>query len=188
MMTADRMRMAGMIACISAVAFAVPHFWFWLGVPLSYPGDFQDLSGNSALLIVGGLAVLASAYAIVLTQSSLARRLPERIAVLPAWIGGAGFTLWGLAYFGLQVQLAFGDAASSDQYFASDANPNAIWGLYWYSLFIVWGLSLTIAAFCFHVQNRRQNRATQEVPGPDIGPVRLHKDWPEEGQTLKGGP
>lgn len=188
MKMADRMRMAGMIAGISAIVFAVPHFWFWCGVSIAYPGEFQDLSRDSALLIVGGFAVLAAAYAMVLTHSSWVRRLPEYIAALPAWVGGVGFTLWGLAYFGLQVHLAFGDAASSDQYFASDSNPNAVWGLYWYSLFTVWGLSLGTAAFCFHRLNGRQTRAAQEGLRPGIGDILANKEPHLDGQKLKEGP
>lgn len=157
-----RMRMAGMAASISAMVFAIPHFWFWYGISLAFPGDFHTMSKTNALLIVGGLAILAAVYAIVFTHSSWVKRLPEFVTALPAWVGSVGFTLWGLAYFGLQVQLAFNNDTSSDQYFASDTNPNAIWGLYWYSLFIVWGLSLGMAAFYFHKLKKGQNCAAHE--------------------------
>jgi hypothetical protein len=161
-----RMRMAGIIASISAVVFAIPHFWFWCGISLAFPGDFQNMSKTSALLIVGGFAVLAAVYSIVFTHSPWVKRLPEIIVTLPAWVGSVGFTLWGFAYFGLQVQLALDNNISSEQYFASDTNPNAIWGLYWYSLFIMWGLSLGMAAFCFHKHVKRQYSA------PERGPAR----------------
>jgi len=162
MMTEERMRMTGIIASISAIVFAIPHFWFWYGISLAFPGDFHDLSKTNALLIVGGFAVLAAIYAMVFTHSSWVKRLPEFIIALPAWVGSVGFTLWGLAYFGLQVHLASNNAISSQQYFASDTNPNAIWGLYWYSLFIVWGLSLGMAAFYFHKLKKSQNWAAHE--------------------------
>lgn len=151
-----------MIASISAMIFAIPHFWFWFGISLTFPGDFQGTSKTVALLMVGGFAVLAAIYAIVLTHSSWVKRLPEFIVALPAWVGSIGFTLWGLAYFGLQVRLAFNNAVSSQQYFASETNPNAVWGLYWYSLFIVWGLSLGVAAFYYHKDKRCQDRAAHE--------------------------
>ena len=162
MRTEERMKMAGIIASISAMVFAVPHFWFWCGISFAFPGDFQNMSKTNALLTVGGFAVLAAVYAIVFTHSSWVKRLPEFITALPAWVGSVGFTLWGLAYFGLQVQLAFNNAISSQQYFASDTNPNAIWGLYWYSLFIVWGLSLGMAAFNFHKLRKCLNRVAHE--------------------------
>lgn len=187
MKTDKRMRMAGMIAGVSASVFAIPHFWLWFGVSLAFPGDFRDMSGDSALLVVGGFAVLAAVYAIVLTHSSWVRRLPTFISTLPAWVGAVGFTVWGLACFGLQIQLALGDAASSDQYFASDTNPNAIWGLYWYSLFIVWGMSLGAAAFCFRRLKRCQSVAAREIPRFDISRIRLCKDRPEDGQMPDGG-
>lgn len=157
------MRRAGIVASISAVVFAIPHFWFWCGVSLAFPGDFQDMTGANVLLIVGGFAVLAAAYAIVFTHSSWVRRLPGLIVALPAWVGSVGFTLWGLAYFGLQVQLAFDNVVSSEQYFASETNPNAIWGLFWYSLFIVWGLSLGMAAFHFHRLRKCEDKAALEA-------------------------
>jgi hypothetical protein len=184
----DRMRLAGMIAGISAIVFAIPHFWFWCGISSAYPGDFQDMPRDSALLLVGGLAVLAAVYAIVFTHSSWVRSLPEFIAALPAWVAAVGFTLWGLAYFVLQVQLAFGDATSSGQYFASDTNPNAVWGLYWYSLFIVWGLSLGTAAFCFHGLKRRRNQTGQGVPNPGIVHIRLRGDGAGSSQVRKEEP
>jgi len=167
----QRMRTAGMIAAVSALFFAIPHFWFWLGISLAYPGDLQNTPKTAALLAVGGFAVLAAIYAIVLTHTCWARRLPASIVALPAWGGSVGFTLWGLAYFGLQVQLAFENAVSSQQYFASDTNPNAIWGLYWYSLFIIWGLSLGSAAFYYHRLMKRQDKASVEELREDRNPV-----------------
>lgn len=158
----ERMRMAGLVSGVCAVVFAIPHFWFWFGVSLTYPGDFQGTAKNSALLIVGGLAVLAAICAIVFTHSRWVRRLPEWASTLPALAISAGLTTWGVAYFCLQVQLAFNEAASSEQYFASETNPNAIWGLYWYSLFIAWGLSLGTAAFYFHRLKKYQGGAAPE--------------------------
>ncbi len=148
--------MAGIIACISAIVFAIPHFWFWFGISLAYPGDFPTMPHDDILLVVGGLALLAAIYAILFTHSSLLRRLPEFIIALPAWVGSVGFTIWGLAYFGLQVQLAVQGVQSSSQYAFSDTNPNAIWGLYWYSLFVIWGLSLGIAAFYSYKLKKNQ--------------------------------
>lgn len=151
MNTERRMKMAGIVACISAIAFAIPHFWFYYGVSLAYPGDFLPTMPNSgALLIVGGLAFLAATYAIAFTHLSFVRRLPKLIVTLPAWLGAIGFTLWGLAYFGLQIQLALDWAPSTSRFAAQNASSNATWGYYWYSLFILWGLSLGTAAFSYH--------------------------------------
>jgi hypothetical protein len=150
MKTEERMRKAGMVACISATVFAVPHFWFYCGVSLAYPGDFPATLPNSgALLLVGAIALLAAIYAIAFTHLSFVRRLPRLIVTLPAWFGGIGSTLWGLAYFSLQIQLELGWASSASQFAARNADRNATWGYYWYSLFIVWGLSLVVAAFYY---------------------------------------
>jgi hypothetical protein len=154
------MKAAGAIACICAVVFAIPHFWFYYGASLAYPGDFMtSLSGDGVLLFVGGFALVAAIYALAFTRLSFVRRLPELIITLPAWFGAIGFTVWGLAYFGLQVQLAVQQSYSSAQYYASTTNPSAIWGLYWYSLFILWGLSLGTAAFYYHKRKNAPVRA-----------------------------
>lgn len=108
------------------------------------------------LWIVGGFAILAAIYAIAFTRSSLVRRLPELIVALPAWFGAIGFTLWGLLYFNLQIQIAINGIQSAPEYAANNASPNAVWGHYWYSLFIIWGLSLGIAAFYFHKLKKSQ--------------------------------
>lgn len=153
----ERMRMAGMIAGISAVVFAIPHFWFWFGVSLAFPGDFPtSLPHSDILWIVGGFAILAAIYAIVFTHASFVRRWPELIVALPAWFGSIGFTLWGLAFFGLQIQIALGWVPSTSPHVAQNANPNAIWGYYWYALFILWGLSLGFAAYYYHKLKRSQ--------------------------------
>ncbi len=164
MMEADnRMRLAGMIACISAILFAIPHFWFYYGVSLAYPGDFPaTLPHSEILLIVGGFSLLAAIYAIALTHLSFVRRLPEPIVTLPAWFGAIGLTLWGLAFFCLQVQLALGWAPSTSQFIAQFAansiSPNVLWGYYWYSLFILWGISLGAAASYYHKVMRQRSR------------------------------
>jgi hypothetical protein len=155
----ERMKMAGIISGICAVTFAIPHFWFWFGVSLAYPGDFQEMPEGSVLLVVGGLAVLAAVSAVVFTHSSWVRSLPGWTTTLPALAVSVGLTVWGLAFFGLQIQLSLNGAASSEQYFASETNPNAIWGLYWYSLFTVWGLSLCTAALYFHGLKKHQGGA-----------------------------
>ncbi len=156
------MKLAGMIACISAIVFAIPHFWFYYGVSLAFPGDFPPTMPHSeALLIVGGFALLAAIYAIAVTHLSFVRRLPEIIVTLPAWFGAIGFTLWGLAYFGLQIQFALGWVPATSQFAAQNANPSAIWGYYWYSLFIIWGISLGFAAFYFHKLKKSQDQTVR---------------------------
>lgn len=162
MKTEERMRMAGIISGTCAVVFAIPHFWFWCGISFAYPGDFQEMPQNSAPLVVGGLAVLAAVCAIVFTRSPWVRRLPGWASTLPALAVSVGLTAWGLAFFGLQVLLALNDATSSEQYFASETNPGAIWGLYWYSLFTVWGLSTGAAAFYFHEMKKCRTRVQHE--------------------------
>jgi hypothetical protein len=154
------MKVAGMIAGISAIVFAIPHFWYWFGISLTFPGDFPStLPHSTVLLVVGGFAILAAIYVLMLVNLSFVRRLPEWLAALPAWFGAVGFTLWGLAFFVLQAQIALGWISSTSQYVTQNANPNAVWGYYWYSLFLLWGLSLGTTAFYYHKLKRSQPRA-----------------------------
>jgi hypothetical protein len=160
------MKTAGMIAGIAAIVFALPHFWFWFGIDLAFPGDFSTLSRGDILWIVGGFAIVAAIYAIAFTHLSFVRRLPVWIVTLPAWFGSIGFTLWGLLYFGLQIQIAIFGIQSAPQYAANNASPNAIWGYYWYSLFILWGVSLGIAAFYFHKLKNSQKQL--KIDGKEV--------------------
>ncbi len=146
----ERMKVAGIGASIFAIVWAIPHFWFYFGVSLAYPGDFPaDMPYSGTLLMVGGFGLLVAIYAIAFTHWSFVKRFPKLIVTLPALFGGIGFTLWGLAYFSLRILLALGVVSSTSQFAARNAEPNAAWGYYWYSLFIVWGLSLVIAAFYY---------------------------------------
>ena len=129
----------------------------------------QDVSDPSVFWIVGGFALVAAVYALLLTHSfrwlpqsvdSLKWRLPEPLVAFPAWFGAVGFTLWGLGYFSLILQIAMG-LAPPPQF----DSPNAILGYYWYSLFILWGLSLGFAAFYFHKVKKGQKQAIAEGPG-----------------------
>jgi hypothetical protein len=148
----ERMKMAGIGASIFAIVWAIPHFWFYFGVSLAYPGDFPaDMPYSGTLLMVGGFGLLAAIYAMAFTHWSFVKRLPKLIVTLPALFGGICFTLWGLAYFSQKILLALGVVSSTSQFAARNAEPNAAWGYYWYSLFIVWGLSLVIAAFYYLV-------------------------------------
>lgn len=163
MKTEKRMKHAGIIAAVSAVVFAIPHFWFWCGVTLAFPGDYPlTLLHSDVLLFVGGFAALAAVYALAFTQLQVVRRLPEFVVALPAWLGAIGLTLWGLAFFGVQVQLALGWLPSTSIYAVQNINPNAVWGYCWYSLFVLWGLSLGAAAFYYHKRKKDQHR--QELP------------------------
>ncbi|WP_404959532.1 hypothetical protein [Streptomyces sp. 147326] len=55
-------------------------------------------------------------------------------------------TLWGFTYFAMQYLLATGRVVSAPAFAAKDAHPQAAWGLFWYTLFLLWGITLGIAA------------------------------------------
>lgn len=167
----NRMKMAGKIACITAIVWALPHFWMGLGITFLFPGDPEDLQNvadASIFWIVGGFALVVAVYALLLTHSfrwmprsidSLRWRLPAWVMTFPAWIGGVGLTLWGLCYFALMVQFALEWAQPT----AMQDDPHAIWGYYWYTLFLVWGVSAVLAAYYFHQVKNVQGQTTHRI-------------------------
>lgn len=146
-----RMRLAGKIAFVSALLYALPHFWWGLGFPLAFPGDLKTIPDNfwSQLIGLWGfgvLAILAAMYALVFTSSWISR-LPKWVITIPAWIGSIILSLWGFSYFVLQFQFAIGRVQSTPQFAVQDASSMALWGYFWYLLFLIWGVSLGVAAF-----------------------------------------
>lgn len=149
-----RLKLAGLIAGIAAIVWALPHFWFWSGISLAFPGEFPAGPRGDIYWIVGGFGVLMGLYAIGLTHLKWVRRLPEPIVAFPAWTGAVGLTVWGAAFFNLMVQIALGAAQPNEL----QDHPNAVWGYYWYSLFILWGVSLGFSAFYFHKVRKKQKQ------------------------------
>lgn len=149
-MNVKRMKWAGYTACISALLYALPHFWWGLGVPLAFPGDFDTAPNDFwaqaiGFWVMGGLSVFAAMFALAFSKS-WGNRIPRWLLVVPAWIGSIGLSVWGFSYFVLQFQFAIGRVQSTPAFAAQDANPMAAWGYVWYGLFLVWGISLGIAA------------------------------------------
>ena len=55
--------------------------------------------------------------------------------------------LWSVSYFDMRIMMATGRVESGPEHAASDAHPAAVWGFYWYSLFLVWGIALGATAW-----------------------------------------
>ena len=47
----------------------------------------------------------------------------------------------------MQYLLAVGRVQSAPMYADQDASPMAVWGYFWYALFLIWGISLGTAAY-----------------------------------------
>jgi hypothetical protein len=75
------------------------------------------------------------------------RILPRRLLLVPAWVASVALVLWSFSYFNMRIMLATGRVESGPEYAAGDAHPAAVWGFYWYSLFLVWGISLGATAW-----------------------------------------
>ncbi len=122
-------------------------------IPLAFPGDFSDTPGEQwmralAFWGMGGLAVFGALFALALVRPW--GRVFPRWMLVPAWVAAAGLTFWGLGYFYLEYFLAVGRVVSAPEIAAQDAHPAAIWGFYWYGVFLVWGIALGAAARHYH--------------------------------------
>lgn len=164
----SRAKTAGYIAGMAALMYALPHFWWGLGIGLAFPGDFEEAPGEFWSVLIGywgmgGFAVLGALFALAFAMR-WGERLPRLLLLIPAWIASAGFTLWGFSYFVLQFQLAIGRVQSAPAFAVQDASPMAVWGYFWYGLFLVWGISLGAAAL-YTAKDRKKKSALPAVTG-----------------------
>jgi len=140
-------RVAGWCAAAGALAYGLPHAWWGLGIMYGYPGSqdtIPDVAWQRAVGFWGmGLVSLGAAvFALALFQP-WGRRFPRWLLLLPAWPAGAGLALWGLGYVYLRFFIATGRVEPSEEVAKATSN----WNYYWYPVFLIWGVSLLIAAF-----------------------------------------
>ncbi|RSS45832.1 DUF3995 domain-containing protein [Streptomyces sp. WAC07061] len=149
--TAVRRPWAGYVAAGAALAYAAPHFWWGAGVGATFPGDFASAPHGTWEAAVGywGMSAVAVAGAVVALGLVMpwGRRLPRRTLCALSLTASAGMTLWGSTYFAMQYLLAAGRVVSAPAFAAKDAHPQVAWGLFWYGLFVLWGLMLGLAAW-----------------------------------------
>ncbi|GLX19755.1 MULTISPECIES: DUF3995 domain-containing protein [Streptomyces] len=149
--TAVRQAWAGYVAAGAALAYAAPHFWWGAGVGATFPGDFASAPHGTweaaiGYWVMGAVAVAGAVVALALVRP-WGRRLPRRTLCALSLTASAGMTLWGFTYFAMQGLLAAGRVVSAPAFAAKDAHPQAAWGLFWYGLFVLWGLMLGRAAW-----------------------------------------
>ncbi|MFB6614993.1 DUF3995 domain-containing protein [Streptomyces sp. NPDC056367] len=141
----------GYAAAGAALAYAAPHFWWGAGIGATFPGDFASAPHGTweaaiGYWVMGAVAVSGALVALALVRP-WGRRLPRRTLCALSLTASVGMTLWGFTYFALQGLLAAGRVVSAPAFAAKDAHPQAAWGLFWYGLFVVWGLMLGLAAW-----------------------------------------
>ncbi|MEV6979213.1 DUF3995 domain-containing protein [Kitasatospora sp. NPDC093806] len=149
--TGRRTRWAGYTAAAAALAYAAPHFWWGAGVAATFPGDFAtaphgDLEAAIGYWVMGAVAVFGAVLSLALVRP-WGRRVPARLLAVPAGIAGVGMTLWGFTYFAMRYLLAADRVVSAPAFAAQDAHPQSAWGLFWYGLFLLWGLTLAAASW-----------------------------------------
>ncbi|MFC9297917.1 DUF3995 domain-containing protein [Streptomyces sp. NPDC057011] len=142
---------AGYVAAASALAYAAPHFWWGAGVAAAFPGDFvtaphDNMEAAIGYWGMGAVAVFGAVLSLALARP-WGRRLPASLLAVPAGLAAIGMTLWGFTYFAMQYLLAAGRVVSAPAFAEGDAHPQAAWGLFWYALFLLWGITLATAAW-----------------------------------------
>jgi hypothetical protein len=140
----------GYIASAAAVGYGLPHIWWGFGVPWMFPGEFADRPSDLAVQLIaywgfGGFSLLTALFGLALARH-WGRGFPRWVLLIPAWAGAVVLTVWGLGFFYLQYFLVSGRVESAPAFTANDAHPAAVWGFYWYGVFVVWGISLGLAA------------------------------------------
>ncbi|MFG2979803.1 DUF3995 domain-containing protein [Streptomyces sp. NPDC048258] len=156
---------AGYTAAAAALGYAAPHFWWGAGIAAMFPGDFAtaphgNLEAAIGYWVMGAVAVFGAALSLALV-SPRGRRIPARLIAIPSGIAAIGMTLWGVTYFAMQYLLSAGRVVPSPAFATQDAHPQAAWGLFWYTLFLLWGLTLGLASW-------RRLRAERGLRGAGI--------------------
>ncbi len=152
----------GYLACVSALLYAAPHLWWGMGISAAFPGDYKSLPGNVLSIAIGFwtmgfLAILAAIFALSFIKP-WGRIIPRSILLILGWIASVGLTFWGLGFFYLRFFIEIGRVTSSLQFTYQDSNIYpVIWGYIWYSLFLVWGISLGITVLQYQRRSRVQS-------------------------------
>ncbi|WP_228989645.1 DUF3995 domain-containing protein [Streptomyces sp. DH8] len=149
----------GYAAAVAALGYAAPHFWWGADVPAMFPGDFAtapqgNLEAAIGYWVMGAVAVFGAVLSLALVRP-WGRRVPALLIAVPSGLAAIGMALWGFTYFAMQYLINAGRVVSAPAFAAQDAHPQAAWGLFWYALFLIWGITLGIAAW----QRLRARRA-----------------------------
>jgi hypothetical protein len=141
----------GYVAAAAALAYALPHFWWGAGIGAAFPGDFAAAPHGTweaaiGYWAMGAVAAVGALLPLALVRRWGADRIPSPLLTVPAALAAIGMTLWGFTYFAMQYLLSAGRVVSAHEFAAKDAHPQAAWGLFWYGLFVLWGITLGLAA------------------------------------------
>ena len=138
------------------------------GISVAFPGEYKAFSDNVWSVAIGFwvidfIAILAALFALSFIKS-WGQKFPRFILLTLGWIGSIGLTFWGLGFFYLRFFIEIGRAISPPQFIYQDLNVHLIiWGYIWYSLFLVWGISLGPTVLNSQkeslVQNGRANKS-----------------------------
>lgn len=150
-MNVKKRNWAGYMACICGLLYALPHFWWGLGISFAFPGDFAKTPDELISRLIGywfmGAVAVVAAFLSLAFVYKWGDRLPRRLKIISAWIGCMALSIWGFSFFVLKFQMAIGRIVSAPAFVEQDASPMAAWGYVWYALFLGWGISLGCAAY-----------------------------------------
>jgi hypothetical protein len=153
----------GYVACISALLYAAPHLWWGMGISVAFPGDYQSFPNNVWSIAIGFwtmgfVAVLAAIFALSFIKP-WGRRFPRLMLLTLGWVSSIGLAFWGLGFYYLRFFIEIGRVTSSSQFIYQDSTIHPIiWGYIWYSLFLIWGISLGLTVLQYQIRSRVQKK------------------------------
>ncbi|MDQ0230205.1 DUF3995 domain-containing protein [Metabacillus malikii] len=144
----------GYIASLCALLYAAPHLWWGLGIDFAFPGKYIASTNDFWSIAIGfwgmGLvAILAAIFCLAFVRP-WGNKIPRLLLVIPGWITAIGLTCWGLGYYYLRFFLGINRVTPTESFIYYDTTAHSVfWGYVWYSLFLIWGLSLLFAVLNF---------------------------------------
>ncbi len=108
---------AAYTACICGLLYALPHFWWGVGISFGFPGDYAKAPDEVWSQIIGYWFMgIAAILAVLFSLSFVYKRgamLPRMLKLVPAWVGCIGLSMWGFSFFVLKFQFAIGRVVSA---------------------------------------------------------------------------
>ena len=97
-----RRNRAAVMACLCGVLYALPHFWWGLGISFAFPGDFATVPDEiwSRIIgywVMGAVAVIAALFSLSFVYK-WGEKLPRKLKLILAWIGCIALSVWALVF------------------------------------------------------------------------------------------
>lgn len=155
----------GYVACVSALLYAVPHLWWGMRISVTFPGEYKSSPDNVWSVAIGFwtmgfVAILVALFALSFIKP-WGQSFPRLILLTLGWSASIGLMFLDLGFFYLRYFIDTGRLISPEQFVYQDLNVHPIiLGYIWYSLFLIWGISLGLTVL--HYQRGSQSEKTNK--------------------------